>query len=69
MIRIKDSRLTITGNNKEVLHEFAEIVTALYWKKILSAEDLVMVIAKGILEAKELDKEIEEEEKEDDTDE
>lgn len=69
MIRIKDSRLTITGKHEEVLHEFAEIATALYWKKILSAEDLVMAIAKSILEAKELDKEIEDEEKEDDTDE
>ena len=69
MIKSKNGAITVTGNKVDILDEFADIVDALYWKKVLTAEDLIMVLAKGILEAKHRDDEIEEEEKEEETDE
>ena len=70
MIKSKNGTVTITGKPGDILAELSEITEALYWKKIVTAEDLIMVLAKAILEAQQREKEeIEEEEKEEETDE
>ena len=57
MIKSKDGEVKIKGNTSTFRDELCDLIRAMYWKKITSAEDLLMILVKGILEAEKLDKE------------
>ena len=57
MIKSKDRKVKIQGNTSTIRDELCDLIQAMYWKKITSAEDLLMILTKAILEAEKLDKE------------
>ena len=64
MIKSKDGEVKIKGKTSTIKDELCDLIRAMYWKKITSAEDLLMILVKGILEAEKLDEEDEEDEEE-----
>ena len=51
MIKSKDGEVKIKGKTPTIRDELCDLIRAMYWKKITSAEDLLMILVKGILEA------------------
>ena len=64
MIKSKDGEVKIKGKTSTIRDELCDLIRAMYWKKITSAEDLLMILTKAILEAEKLDEEDEEEDAE-----
>ena len=62
MIKSKDGEVKIKGKTSTIKDELCDLIRAMYWKKITSAEDLLMILVKGILEAAKIEEEEDEEE-------
>ena len=60
MIKSKDGEVKIKGKTSTIKDELCDLIRAMYWKKITSAEDLLMILVKGILEAAKIEEEEEE---------
>ena len=61
MIKSKDGEVKIKGKTTTIRDELCDLIRGMYWKKITSAEDLLLITVKAILEAEKLDEEDEEE--------
>lgn len=64
MIRVKGDDIRIAGNGQEIREEISKLIMAISWKGILTAEDMILAMAKGILEAKTMEEDDDEEDSE-----
>ena len=57
MIKSKDGEVKIKGKTRTIKDELCDLIRGMYWKKLVDAEDLLLITVKAILEAAKLDEE------------